>query len=56
MVKWVEQWFADPLIWNVAMLRQWLETSQTPYKPPQVSVCLAFFTCIAAAAAIGRAR
>jgi hypothetical protein len=37
LLKWVDQWFAEPLIWSVAMLRQWLESSQTPYKPPEVS-------------------
>jgi hypothetical protein len=47
MLKWVDQWFAEPLIWNVAMLRQWLETSQTPYKPPEVSglPCVFYVHC-----------
>jgi hypothetical protein len=36
LVKSLEQWLGDPLIWRVATLRQWLESSQTPYKPKAV--------------------
>ena len=36
LVKSLDQWLGDPLIWRVATLRQWLELSQTPYKPQAV--------------------
>ena len=33
LVKTLDQWLGDPLIWRVATLRQWLETSQLPFQP-----------------------
>jgi hypothetical protein len=36
LVKSLDRWLGDPLIWRVATLRQWLESSQPPYKPAAV--------------------
>jgi hypothetical protein len=46
MLKTLDQWLGDPLIWRIATLRQWLETSQLPFRPqtdPQADLPCVFY-------------